>query len=259
MNEARLRPFVEAPGEAGLFFDFDGTLSEIVDVPSDARPVAGVSELLSSLSRRFRSVVIVSGRSAAELVRWLDAEVEIWGAHGSQRAVDGRVELTERAAPYLDLMTRVKKEAEEALSEMGLTGIVLEEKGVLLNLHYRNAPEHDEARATIEDVAAGLAGEHGLSIHPGRMSVELRPPVEFTKATVVRDVAAHDGLGAAAFFGDDLVDLPGFDTLDELDDVGIATLRVGVDSDETPRELLDRADLIVRGPAGVVELLGTLT
>ena len=258
MNEAQLRPFVEAPNEAGLFFDFDGTLSEIVDVPSDARPVAGVGELLSRLSRRFRSVVIVSGRSAAELVRWLDADVEIWGAHGSQRAIDGQVELTERAAPYLELMTRVRGEAEHALSETGLAGIVLEEKGVLLNLHYRNASKRDEARAAVEEVAVQIAGEHGLSIHPGRMSVELRPPVEFTKATVVLDVAARDALGAAAFFGDDLVDLPGFDALDELAEKGVSTLRVGVDSDETPTELLDRADLIVWGPAGVVELLGTL-
>lgn len=241
-----------------MFFDFDGTLSEIVDVPSDARPFAGVSELLSQLSRRFRSVVIVSGRSAAELVRWLDADVEIWGAHGSQRAVDGRVELTERAAPYLDLMTRVKGEADEALSETSLKGIVLEEKGVLLNLHYRNAPKRDQARTTIEEVAVRIAAEHGLSIHPGRMSVELRPPVDFTKASVVLDVAARDALGAAAFFGDDLVDLPGFDALDDLAKKGVATLRVGVDSDETPAELLDRADLIVWGPAGVVELLGTL-
>jgi trehalose 6-phosphate phosphatase len=145
------------------------------------------------------------------------------------------------------------------LKETDLTGIVLEEKGVLLNLHYRNAPERDVARATIEEVAVRLAGEHGLSIHPGRMSVELRPPVEFTKATVVRDVAARDALEAAAFFGDDLVDLPGFDALDELAEAGVATLRVGVDSEETPRELLDRADLIVQGPAGVVELLGKLT
>ena len=241
-----------------MFFDFDGTLSEIVDVPSNARPVAGVNELLSRVSRRFRSVVIVSGRSAAELVQWLDADVEIWGAHGSQRAIDGRVELTERAAPYLDLMTRVQGEAKEALSATGLAGIVLEEKGVLLNLHYRNAPKRDEARAAIEEVAVRIAGEHGLSIHPGRMSVELRPPVEFTKATVVLDVAAREALGVAAFFGDDLVDFPGFDALDELAKKGVATLRVGVDSDETPRELFDRADLILWGPAGVVDLLRTL-
>lgn len=257
MKDARLRPFLEAPDSAGLFFDFDGTLSEIVDVPSDARPIEGVVEMLSQLSQRFRSVVIVSGRSAVELVRWLGG-VEIWGAHGSQRAVDGRVVLTERAAPYVDLMLRVKDEAEDLVRGAKLGGVVLEEKGVLLNLHYRNVPDRDAGRRSIGDIAAFLALEHGLTIHPGRMSVELRPPVEFSKASVVREVAARDELQAAAFFGDDLVDLPGFDALDELDEAGIATLRVGVDSDETPRELLERSDLTVRGASGVVEMVRTL-
>ena len=258
MKDARLRPFLEAPESAGLFFDFDGTLSEIVDIPSEARPVDGVVEMLSRLSQRFRSVVIVSGRSAVELVQWLGDGVEIWGAHGSQRAVDGRVVLTERAAPYIDLMLRVKEEAEDLVRGADLEGVVLEEKGVLLNLHYRNVPDRDAGLRSVGDIAAFLAIEHGLTIHPGRMSVELRPPVEFSKASVVREVAARDELHAAAFFGDDLVDLPGFDALDELDESGTATLRVGVDSDETPRELLERSDLTVRGAFGVVEMLGTL-
>ncbi|MGI8708404.1 MAG: trehalose-phosphatase [Actinomycetota bacterium] len=258
MKDARLCPFLEAPHSAGLFFDFDGTLSEIVDVPSDARPVEGAVELLSRLSQRFRSVVIVSGRSAVELVRWLGDGVEIWGAHGSQRAVDGRVVLTDQAAPYVDVMKQVKGEAEDLLSGENLEGVVLEEKGVLLNVHYRNVPDRNAGHRSVEEVTARLAGQHGLVIHPGRMSVELRPPVEFSKASVVRDVAAREALRAAAFFGDDLVDLPGFDALDELTESGIATLRVGVDSDETPRELLERSDLTVHGPCGVLKLLRAL-
>ncbi len=74
---------------------------------------------------------------------------------------------------------------------------------------------------------------------------------------VVRERA--EGLAAAAFAGDDRVDLPGFDALDELAAEGMTTVRVGVRSDEAPPELLDRADVVVEGPAGVVNLLSALT
>jgi trehalose-6-phosphatase len=33
-----VREFAAAPETAGIFLDFDGTLSEVVPVPADARP-----------------------------------------------------------------------------------------------------------------------------------------------------------------------------------------------------------------------------
>ena len=53
-----------SPDEAGIFLDFDGTLSEIVLVPSDARPHEGVPSLLERLSAKYAVVSIISGRSA---------------------------------------------------------------------------------------------------------------------------------------------------------------------------------------------------
>ena len=91
------------------------------------------------------------------------------------------------------------------------------------------------------------------------MAFELRPPAEFTKAAVVLDRARELGVASAAFVGDDRVDLPGFDALDVLRDEGIHTVRVAVDSAEAPPELLERADLVVKGPGGVVELLDGLS
>jgi trehalose 6-phosphate phosphatase len=58
--------------------------------------------------------------------------------------------------------------------------------------------------------------------------------------------------------GDDRVDLPGFDALDELAAEGLATLRVAVRSHEAPPELLERADLIIEGPSEVVAWMRTL-
>ena len=107
VSDELLRPFLERPEAAGVFLDFDGTLSDIVHVPSAARPVEGARDLLSALAQKLAVVAIVSGRSAHELLEWLGPEVEIWGVHGAQRTRDGRVELSPAAAPYEDLMRGV--------------------------------------------------------------------------------------------------------------------------------------------------------
>jgi trehalose 6-phosphate phosphatase len=86
----------------------------------------------------------------------------------------------------------------------------------------------------------------------------LRPPVEFSKAAVVLERSREAGLTAAAFVGDDRVDLPGFDALDLLEADGLATVRVAVDSPEAPPELIERADVVVDGPNGAIALLARL-
>ncbi len=251
----RLEPFRSSPATAGLFLDFDGTLSDIVHVPSDARPVPGAAEVLRDLGESFGLVAVVSGRSAHDLLAWLGSDIEIWGVHGAERAVDGSVVLSDRAVPFAELMRRVHDEATEMLAGLGLGGVVLEDKGVMVGLHFRAAIDQDTARRELERVAAELAARHGLIRAGGRLAYELRPPEEFSKAAIVLDRARELGLRAAAFVGDDRVDLPGFDALDLLADEGMATLRVAVNSDEAPPELLERADVVVEGPADTVAFL----
>jgi trehalose 6-phosphate phosphatase len=259
MDEARVAPFREHPETAGLFIDFDGTLSDIVHIPSEARPVQGAREILDRLAARFRLVSIVSGRSAHQLLEWFGPHIEIWGVHGAERTHQGRVELSERAQPYADLMTRVKRDAEERLAALGLKGVLLEDKGVMIGLHFRAATEKERARAALDELAEELARGYGLRRAGGRLAFELRPPVEFTKGQIVLHRARETSLKAVAFIGDDRVDLPGFDALDRLEREGAATLRVAVDSAEAPPELIDRADMVVDGPAGVLEFLERLS
>jgi trehalose 6-phosphate phosphatase len=250
-----LTPFVARPQEAGVFLDFDGTLSDIVAVPSEARPVVGAADLLARLGARLGAVVVVSGRSAEQLVEWLGPAVEIWGVHGAQRTRDGRVVLSERAEPYREVMTRVRREAEEALAGEEVT---VEDKAVVVTLHYRAADDAVAARGVATEAAETLAARYGLTLHEGRMALELRPPVELSKAAVVSERARAAHLEAVMFVGDDTVDLPAFDALDELSEQGVATLRVAVRSDESPPELLERADVVVDGPPGVLDFLSRL-
>jgi trehalose 6-phosphate phosphatase len=188
----------------------------------------------------------------------LGPEIEIWGVHGAERTLEGSVALTDRARPYRELMEGVKREAAEALQGLDLPGASLEDKGIMLGLHFRAAEDRVRAMEELDRLADDLAARHGLLRAGGRLAYELRPPIEFSKAAVVLERSRELGLTAAAFFGDDRVDLPGFDALDILATEGVATLRVAVRSDEAPPEILERADVVVEGPSGALDLLRAL-
>jgi trehalose 6-phosphate phosphatase len=242
----------------GLFMDFDGTLSEIVARPQDARPLPAVPGLLSELGDRFAVVAIVSGRSARELARWLGSGIEVWGLHGAEHAAGGTVEVAEVVRPFLATIRAARDEAIASFERLGLAGCIVEDKGAMVGLHFRDSPDPGRAEGEIVRIARELADRHGLVVVPGRMVLELRPPVDLTKRDVVERRARELALDAACFIGDDTVDLPGYDALDTLQAAGATCVRVAVRSAESPPTLIERADVVVEGPSGVVELLGEL-
>ncbi|MGI8794698.1 MAG: trehalose-phosphatase [Acidimicrobiales bacterium] len=257
--DALLDPFRSAPREAGVITDFDGTLAPIVSDPREARPGPLVPKLLVDLSRRFGRVAVVSGRPAAFLLDRLGGDdlpdqLVLSGLYGLELVPlrsNGApvVEVHAEATPWIDAIAAAATDAEAAAPD----GVYVERKGLSVTLHVRNAPEHAgwaERWATERSTATGLA------IHPGRRSWELRPPVRIDKGTVVDGLIS--GLAAALFAGDDVGDLPAFDALDRARDSGAHTVRIGVRSTEAPVELLDRADVVVDGPQGVVELFAAL-
>jgi trehalose 6-phosphate phosphatase len=88
------------------------------------------------------------------------------------------------------------------------------------------------------------------------MSWELHPPIDVDKGTAVLELA--DDFPVVVVAGDDVGDLPAYDALDRLEESGVATLRIAVASAEAPPQLLERADLVVDGPEGLVALLTSL-
>jgi hypothetical protein len=72
-----LAPLLVDPAATAIVSDFDGTLSPIVDRPDDARPLDGTAELLVALSRRFKTVAVVSGRPVSFLVEHLTERASV--------------------------------------------------------------------------------------------------------------------------------------------------------------------------------------
>jgi trehalose 6-phosphate phosphatase len=88
------------------------------------------------------------------------------------------------------------------------------------------------------------------------MSYELHPPIEADKGTTVIELAG--ALRAVCYIGDDLGDLAAFDGLDELASRGVDAVRVAVRSAELSPLIVERADVLLDGPAAVVALLEQL-
>ncbi len=213
---------------------------------------------MRDLQATFGVVAVVSGRSAHQLTEWLGSDVEIWGVHGAESNRSGTVELTDQAAAFQELMGRVKEEAAAAVARLDLPGVVVEDKGIMIGLHFRGADDVERARRELDGVAQQLVDTHGLLRAGGRLAYELRPPSDFSKAAIVLARSREEDLSAVVFMGDDRVDLPGFDALDQLAEEGVATVRVAVNSDEAPPELIERADVVVDGPPDAVEWLRVL-
>jgi trehalose 6-phosphate phosphatase len=236
------------PASTGIFCDFDGTLADIVVDPAEARPVGGAVDTLAALAGSYATVTVVSGRPIAFLRQHLDlhgAGVRAFGLYGLE-SLDGPVA---EAAAWRSVIDAVATRAQQAAPD----GVGIERKGLSVVLHARPAPEHD---GWAKRFAEAEAAEHGLRLDLGRLSYELRPPLNVDKGTVVD--AGVSGLTAACFIGDDRGDLVAFDALDRFAAGGGIAVRVAVRSDEAPPELLARADEFFDSPRQVVAALADL-
>lgn len=247
-----LRPFVEQPERSVAIVDFDGTLAPIVDDPASARLLPAAADALARLAARLGRVAVVSGRP----VEFLRAAIPVpgltlVGQYGVERLEGGQIVVDPAAAAHAGAVSAAAAEAEAALP-----GLVVERKrGVAVTLHWRRAPELEEqARA----LGGRLAARHGLALQPGRLALELRPPVGVDKGTAAEALA--DGAAAALMAGDDSGDVAAFSAFDRLVEGGRLghALRVAVRSPEAPAALLERADYQVDGPPGLAALLDRL-
>ncbi len=240
------------PDGTALVMDFDGTLSDIVARPDDARPRAEVVPLLRALVDRFALVGIVSGRPVEFLRTHVPVPaLALVGQYGLERSVGDEIVADPRVEPFLDAVADVA-----ARADTELPGVLVERKGrIAVTLHWRT--ESDRA-AEGRDWADRVAAETGLALYPTRMAAELRPPVGVDKGDAVAALVSSHRV--AMFAGDDHGDLAAFDALARLRRDGEldAAVRVAVRSPEEPAELVPRTDVAVDGPAGFVGLLAAL-
>jgi trehalose 6-phosphate phosphatase len=210
--------------QPAVFYDFDGTLSEIVEDPDSARLVDGAADALTSLSAAC-PVAILSGRDLAD-VRERIGLPGLWyaGSHGFElTGPDGTHHQNPEAAASIPVLAGAAADLADQLAH--IPGVVVEHKRFGVAVHYRNA-----ARDRVGEVAAVVrtAGQrNALRVTTGREVIELRPNIDWDKGKTLRWVLDYirDNEGAGPllpiYLGDDITDEDAFDAVD---DDGIAIL-----------------------------------
>jgi trehalose 6-phosphate phosphatase len=201
---------------AALFLDLDGTLAAIRPRPEDVGPEAWRTSLLVKLVERLDGrLAVISGRSLAEVDRILEGVVTAVAAvHGLvRRRPDGAIEQAEPSPGLIPARQRIDAFCAEH------PGVHVEDKGLSLAIHFRQAPElAEEVRREAEAISA----DTGLALQLGDMVAELCTPGLDKGAAVKAFMREPPFEGAVpVFVGDDLTDENGFRAARRLGGVSI--------------------------------------
>ena len=198
-----------------LFLDIDGTLLELAPAPDAVRVDPGLATLLPAVRRKLAgALALVTGRGIRDvdgLFPFLSMSVA--GQHGCERR-DAQGTLHLHAKPGKTLAQLRALFTDFAARHEGL---LLEDKGASLALHYRAAPQlaahvHRTLREGVE--ATGIVD---YRLEPGKMLLEIRPEGR-DKGTAIRDFMAEAPFHGRCpvFVGDDRADEYGFGVVDRM-------------------------------------------
>lgn len=208
--------------DIALFLDVDGTLLEIEREPGAVHVPERLCRILDDLQAATGgALALVSGRSLDQLDRLFSPlRFSAAGLHGLEHRNLGFA--TVRAAPDPAVFEGARRRL-AAFAE-AKEGVLLEDKGLTLALHYRNAPElADAAIAVAEQAVAESAG--ALVLLHGKMVCELKPP-GIDKGGAIADFLDEPPFAGRlpVFAGDDVTDEAGFATINQR---GGISIRIG--------------------------------
>lgn len=232
-----------------LLLDYDGTLAPFRVDRFQARPWAGVRELLARIESQGRTrMAVITGRPAAEIAPMLALEtpLEVWGLHGAERLYpDGRRELEEAPAA-----TRAALDALKAQLRSDSLGGLFEDKANGAVMHWRGVSRRqaEQIEGRTRDLFEPLARMEGLALLEFESGLELR--VGRNKGGAVEAILAEaGGAGPVAYLGDDLSDEAAFRAVHRVGRRGLSVL--------VRREWrATAAEVWLRPPAELKEFLG---
>ena len=207
----------------GLLLDYDGTLAEIVNDPSKAKPLPEIPSLIDQIAARNDRILvaIVTGRRISEVkellgVRSLALFSGVHGLEVSDR--NGKTEFTAAALKCKDDLQRVRQWLKDRTPSG--RGFWVEDKEVAIGLHYRNA-DLEEARAMCAQFAEFVErNAPSLKVVPLKMILEAMPKSAGKHLAVAHFKERFPRSFVTVYFGDDTTDEDAFASLGK-HDIGI--------------------------------------
>jgi len=223
-------------------FDFDGTLAPIALRPEQVITPPGTRAALDRL-RGLCVTAVISGRSQSDVSARVGVAVDyVVGNHGIDGLPGAEREKDECTAVSQGWMAQLRGGDELRAVDPGL---LLEDKGVSLSVHYRQARDPAQAVALLPDTFARL--EPAPRIVTGKMVFNLLPPSAVDKGTAMLRLLELSRADAGFYVGDDVTDEDVF-CLHQPD---LLTVRVGRDDSSHAR-------LYLRAPSEIPRLIDAL-
>jgi trehalose 6-phosphate phosphatase len=191
--------------QTAILLDIDGTLLDLVPTPREVWVPPGLSKTLNRLlDRTSGAIALVSGRSLNDIdLIFAPEQFPAVGGHGAEIRLSQDNEAVATLAPPMEKELKRRLAAIAKLSP----GILLEDKGYSLALHYRLAPHAEKAiYAAVSLIRADLPNAP-IEVMPGKCVCEIKHS-GFSKATAVRELMTHEPFKGRRplFVGDDVTD-----------------------------------------------------
>src|SRR6202022_614099 len=199
------RSLVPHLSQSGILVEIGGTLLDLAPTPREVWVPPGLAKTLNRLHERTSgALALVSGRSLNDIdLIFAPEQFPAVGGHGAEMRVSTEEESVATHAPPLDKELKRRLAAIAKLSP----GILLEDKGYSLALHYRLAPHAEKAIYEAVSLIRADLPDAPIEVMPGKCVCEIKPS-GFNKASGVIELMGHQPFKGRrpVFIGDDITD-----------------------------------------------------
>jgi trehalose 6-phosphate phosphatase len=225
--------------QCAFLLDIDGTLLDLAPTPREVWVPPGLAEtLIGLLARSGGALALVSGRSLNDIdLIFAPEQFPAVGGHGAEMRISVDSESVATHAPPMDKELKRRLAAIAKLSP----GILLEDKGYSLALHYRLAPHAEKAIYEAVSLIRADLPNAPIEVLPGKCVCEIKHS-GFNKASGVLELMTHEPFRGRhpIFIGDDVTDESVFAIMPDLGGLAFSVGRraQGVDGHfDEPRDV----------------------
>jgi trehalose 6-phosphate phosphatase len=230
--------------ECAFLLDVDGTIVDLAPTPHDVFVPVGLRDVLAHLLvQTGGALALVSGRPVSDLdLIFAPLVLPAVGGHGAEFRLVNEITMEQQLASQLDAKLRRELTAIAQIAP----GIMAEDKGYSVALHYRLAPERADLVCGLAAKIVAAYAAHDLEILNGKFVIEVKQAA-FNKATAVRKLMTLPPFSGRVpvFIGDDTTDEPVFAIMPEFNGLAcsvgyrIATADICFDTPQDVRAWLE--------------------